>query len=169
MALLRFNISFFLLFAFTVYVESASRRNRQFHLSESKISDEETKGLNGDFASHSSYNDNDNIATESVNDAFLSKKKKGPQTKSVSGTKCKWQYTCVTYYGRRYCYWKKVCTSSGWLVDWLSVYYRQSYGILGGRKAIEYLLFGRWALRCLRDGSKFIRYPGQGGKDFFFN
>ena len=65
-------------------------------------------------STHSSYNDNDNIANESVNDAlFLSKKKKGPQTKSVSGTKCKWRYTCVTYYGRRYCYWKKVCTSSG--------------------------------------------------------
>ena len=70
MALLKFTISFFLLFAFTVYVESASIGRRQFHLSESKISDEETKGLIGDFASspHSNNNNNNNDNKRSSND-----------------------------------------------------------------------------------------------------
>ena len=72
MALLKFTISFFLLFSFTVYVESASIGGSQFHLSEWKRSDEETKGLNGEVASsphsnnkHSSYDNNNEIKRSS--------------------------------------------------------------------------------------------------------
>ena len=37
----------------------------------------------------------------------------GVGIKHISGTKCKWEYTCVNFRGRYYCYWAKKCTSSG--------------------------------------------------------
>ena len=136
-----FTFNFFLLMVLVAIAESASQRGgRQFYLFDSKTSDEEKNALNNEAASSTHRNNKRNDSngsnngsnndSNSINKSNDSNGNKNGNNKNkvenvdnensgqvggqaVSGTECTWKYTCLTIRGRYFCYWKKVCTSTG--------------------------------------------------------